>query len=113
MFLIELSIDGLSYLKKALKTVVVTGENALLHSEIAKHLEQPIIGDKLVADIQAKALQGGAPAPAAPAPVMTPAPMPTAAPMPVVVPLPAAPVAALPALNAMGATPQVPAELLP
>ena len=92
MFLIELSVDGLAYLKGALKRLPVQGDDVTLHADITKALDRPIIGEKLVQDIQQKALQGStSAAPMPPAPPMPTAPpqdaipaypMPPAPPMP-------------------------------
>lgn len=86
MFLIEVAPDELSYLKRVLDAAPVKGTEAVMHAEIRKRTDQPIIGEKLVADIQQKAMQqqGGAqPAPTQMPPVPQGAPeVPRHAPMP-------------------------------
>lgn len=84
MFLIEVSPDELSYLKRTLDKSSVIGTDAVLHAEIRKRCDQPIIGEKLVADIQHRARQnapGGAPPQEAPAMPVMPA-MPSPEPIP-------------------------------
>jgi hypothetical protein len=80
MFLIELSVDGLAHLKKVMRSVPVEGDDITKHAEIMKHLDNPIVGEKLVHDIQQKALQQDAAPQGAPGLPHTPGPV--SSPMP-------------------------------
>lgn len=82
MFLIEIAPDELSHLKSVMDAATVRGKEAAIHHEIRKRLDTPIVGEKLIADIQMKARRGPQGGPVAdpgtpPAtPVAEPAPLP-------------------------------------